>query len=64
MENKYKIKNLPHTSTNYKYIVCRFKDDNVWYWGCYNNLKRANDAAKSINGIIFSTNPQKTFDFS
>lgn len=44
------IKNLPAT---YKpYIVARVVDDDLWYWGSWDDEERAHAVANEIGGIV------------
>lgn len=48
------IANLPKTNILDKYVVARNTDgDKWWYWGTYDDLNRATNAAKEIDGSIF-----------
>lgn len=35
-----------------KYIVARECDNELWFWGEYNNRKKAEITAKQIGGIV------------
>lgn len=45
-----KINNLPDNYKNYAYVVARKVDGDLWFWGCYNDRNRANEAALEMDG--------------
>lgn len=47
-----KINNLPEYAKDCKYIVVRLVDDEVWFWGAYEDLAKAYQSASEINGIV------------
>lgn len=47
-----KINNLPEYAKDCKYIVARFVDNEVWFWGAYEDLAKAYQSASEINGIV------------
>jgi len=54
---KFKVKNLPLSWRNYKFMVIRDCGNNeYWYYGIYNELPIAHKAANEIgNGILVET---------
>ena len=48
-----KINNLPTYATEYKYLVAREIDGELWFYGAYNEGSRAERAAVECNGEIF-----------
>ena len=50
--NGYKINNLPAYANEYAYSVARFVDDELWFYGAYENENRADEVANEINGIV------------
>ena len=48
------IANIPDMNELSKYVVARNPDgEKWWYWGTYDDLERATNAAKEIDGSIF-----------
>lgn len=47
-----KINNLPEYAKDCKYIVVRLVDNEVWFWGAYEDLEKAYQSASEINGIV------------
>ena len=48
-----KINNLPIYATEYRYIVARAIDNELWFYGAYNDGFKAENAAAECNGEIF-----------
>lgn len=47
------IRNLPEYAKDYKYIVYRICDDGEkWFWGAWNDFKKAEEARREIDGYI------------
>ena len=46
------INNLPAYAKEYKYIVVRKIDKELWFWGAWNDMDKANEAAVEINGMV------------
>lgn len=46
------INNLPAYANNYKYIVVREVDGELWFWGAWNDANKANEAALAIDGEV------------
>ena len=46
------VKNSPKDHANYKYMVARLFDGELWYYGVFNELYRAREARDEIDGII------------
>lgn len=50
------INNIPDYAKNYTYLVARDDDKSeLWFWGAYNDLMKAQDAAKEIKGQVYMT---------
>ena len=47
-----KINNLPDYAILYKYWVVRYIEGEYWFWGAYDDVSRAGQAALEINGIV------------
>lgn len=47
-----RINNLPDRCKNKKYIVCDKVNNEYWYYGAFDELKRAQEVAKFIDGEI------------
>ena len=45
-----KINNLPENFKEYAFIVARRIDDDLWFWGCFNDRNKANQVAIEIDG--------------
>lgn len=50
--NGYKINNLPEYANEYKYIVARWYDDELWFYGAWNDEEKAEKAAEEIFGKV------------
>lgn len=46
------INNLPTYANEYKYIVARRVDGELWFWGAWNDLNKANEVALEIGGEV------------
>ena len=44
--NGYKINNLPEGITSNLYVVCTMVDDELWYYGAYSTLAKAEEVAE------------------
>ncbi len=49
------INNKPAYANDYRYIVARNCDGELWFWGAWNEFNLANKAAREINGIVVDT---------
>lgn len=47
-----KVNNVPEYAAQYRYIVARLVDGDLWFWGAYGTMERATEAAESIDGLI------------
>jgi hypothetical protein len=47
-----KIHNLNKINGTAKYIVCRYVGDEIYAYGGYNDLQKAQDVADFIDGFI------------
>lgn len=47
------IQNVTEYAKNYKYIVARRVDGELWFWGAWNDRNKANDVAEElVNGVV------------
>ena len=46
------IKNLPAYANDYRYIVVRRVDGDLWFYGAWNELNRAIEVAIEIRGEV------------
>lgn len=46
------INNLPAYANEYKYIVARRVDGELWFWGAWNDRNKANEVAIKIGGEV------------
>ena len=51
-----KINNLPAYADNYKFVVARRIDGELWFWGAWNDRNKANEAAREIGGMVIEWN--------
>ena len=49
-----KINNTPNTAK--RYIVAREVNDELWFWGSWDDRDRANQVAIEIGGIVIENN--------
>ena len=49
------INNMPAYATDYEFLVVRKVDNDLWFWGAYNDHDKAYDAAEEINGFILES---------
>ena len=50
------VKNLPEYANEYKYIVASQIDGDLWFWGAWNDMKKAINAAEEIGGEVVINN--------
>ena len=55
--NGYKINNMPTTATSKKAIIGRIVDDNIWYFGAYNDIEKAEKIVNTLENGILILNP-------
>ena len=48
------IHNAPRYAEEYKYIVAREVNGDLWFWGAYSNVFKADQAAEEINGVVIT----------
>ena len=58
-----KINNLPDNYKDYAYVVARKVDSDLWFWGCYNDRNRANEAALEMDGETWESAMVERGDF-
>lgn len=46
------INNLPTYAADYRYIVCRRVDGELWFYGAWNDRNKANEVALEIFGEV------------
>ena len=46
------INNIPAYATEYRFIVYTVVDGEKWFYGAYNDITRARDAAEMVEGYI------------
>jgi hypothetical protein len=47
------INNMPSDlDEKARYIVSRVFDGGLWFWGCFEDINKAMEAAQEINGVI------------
>lgn len=47
------VQNVAAYAKNYKYIVARHVDGQLWFWGAWNDRNKANDVAEELgNGVV------------
>lgn len=50
------VNNVPKYANDYEYIVARFIDGELWFWGAYGIESAAEEAAEEVNGIVLRSN--------
>ena len=55
------VKNLPEYANEYQYIVASRIDGDLWFWGAWNDMKEAINAAEKIDGEVVINN-EKVLD--
>lgn len=47
------VKNVADYAKDYKYIVARNIDGELWFWGAWNDRNKANEVAIELgNGVV------------
>lgn len=46
------IQNVPEYAKNYKYIVARRVDGELYFWGAWNDRNKSNEVAIEIDGEV------------
>lgn len=47
------LKNVPEYAHHYEFMVCRKVDNELWFWGAYSDVWKAEKACKELeDGII------------
>lgn len=49
--NGFKINNLPKDVKETAYIVCSMVNDELWFYGAYNNKEKAEEVAEMYDGL-------------
>ncbi len=49
------INNLPNYANDYRYIVARRVDGELWFYGAWNDADKANEVALEIGGETIDT---------
>lgn len=60
---KTKIQNLPAYAMNYAYTVARFVEGEWWFWGSWNELRKASHAAYEEGGEVFTLDEIECGDY-
>lgn len=50
------IYNTPDYANEYKYIVASDCDDDLWFYGAYNDKSKAYSVANEIDGVVVENN--------
>lgn len=55
-----KVNNVPKTCTE-QFIVARYcvMDNELWYWGAFNELNKARQTASEVEGVVIEQLPYK-----
>lgn len=48
------INNVPDYAYDYNYVVARECEDEFWFWGAFDDFKKALTVAQEIGGEVFS----------
>lgn len=51
-EYTVKVNNTPEYASAYKYAVARCCDGEMWFWGAWNDINKANQVAHNIDGVV------------
>lgn len=51
---KYNVQNVPEYALKKPYWVCRQSDNELWFWGAWNEKEEAYRVAKEIGGVVVS----------
>lgn len=46
------INNKPEYASEYNFIVASKVDDELWFYGAYNDEEKANKTARMIDGVV------------
>lgn len=46
------VNNLPGYASGHEYVVARCVDGELWFWGAYDELDNARDAAEDVEGCV------------
>ena len=49
---KVKVNNMPEYAAENKYIVCTVCNNELWFWGGYDDFEIALKAAREVFGVI------------
>ena len=47
----FEVNNVTPEGLRHVYIVARFIDGELWFWGGYNTLERASEVALMVDGV-------------
>ena len=48
------INNLPDYASEYPFIVARGEIGDLWFYGAYETLERADEVARQVDGIVIA----------
>ena len=48
-----RINNMPEYANDYKYIVARICDHELWFYGAYDDEATAKTAVDEVDGVVF-----------
>lgn len=51
---KINVNNVPVYALKAHYWVCRQSDNELWFWGAWNDNDEAHRVAKEIGGVVVS----------
>ena len=46
------VNNLPEYAKDYSWLVCNVVDDELWFWGAFNDHDKAFKVATDIGGVV------------
>lgn len=49
---KAKVNNVPEYAKDHRYIVCTTNNNELWFWGAYDDFDTALKAAREVFGVI------------
>ena len=49
-----KIKNIPMYAYEHEFVVAREVDGDMWFYGAYDSVEKAENVANEIGGWVFS----------
>lgn len=49
------VNNIPDYARGKRYVVARYENGEFWFWGAWDDRKKADEVAYQINGKVFDT---------